>query len=428
MPIRSSNAYLKKKEAINVILPDDFILKFETVLELLSNLELTKRANQNQISKIENSILSLLAFNYTKSYTLANEVLNQNSNIPAALFLKIFLEALDAPKSDDSDNFNVLIKKFKSSFDNNEIEKTLVYALDLMITNNYVSRLCYFLNKTAKSEDKVADEKGSRNAAYVASIFTSVNALDEKRTSADRKANTLVAAASFGSVVQSDNQINSMLAIRDSTYKLAIIYSKMSAYRIQLLSIRKNQNENLQSIFEFVFSNWKNANLKLLDKNKSNLVSKLTKLKSNFYNPSTISEQENYNYSDFYSFEITLDLLGLDNHPILTENLIKKFVEKSEYAFKEEVNLIEMQKVKSKNSFLNISYLVLLIAGFIALTNDVFSWWAVIGLIIYIPVSKILNHGKVHKELSNNCKELLFYLKQIEFTESDIELSKIGLD
>ena len=142
MPIRSSNAYLKKKEAINVILPDDFILKFETVLELLSNLELTKRANQNQISKIENSILSLLAFNYTKSYTLANEVLNQNSNIPAALFLKIFLEALDAPKSDDSDNFNVLIKKFKSSFDNNEIEKTLVYALDLMITNNYVSRLC----------------------------------------------------------------------------------------------------------------------------------------------------------------------------------------------------------------------------------------------------------------------------------------------
>ena len=286
----------------------------------------------------------------------------------------------------------------------------------------------YYLANTITMEQQAAETEKVKNAALVAGVLATTQAMDKNKSNLSRTLYGTGAVASFGVAGAAQNEINSLLSTSSSTFNLAIAYSNLSVGTINLLKMQNIEDNTLQNIFNSVFVNWKGANLNLLRKIKLNLISKLKKLKSDFYNPQTILKQKEYDYSDFHSFELTLDLLGLDEHSIIKDNKIGSFVEDCKSAYNENVNVSEMKKHKGMDLFLNISYIVLIIAGVIAFFNDVFSWWAVLGLVIYIPVSILLNHGAIHKRLSKKCQVLSAYLEKIDFSEKDIELDKIGLD
>ena len=104
----SGNSNVSGGSNIDISLAKDFISKFKPVLSIIKDTELTNEAQPNQLSKLEMSINNLLSGNYNKSYTLVNEVLEENTKIPAAWYIKAFIDAIDSSKSDDYlDNINL---------------------------------------------------------------------------------------------------------------------------------------------------------------------------------------------------------------------------------------------------------------------------------------------------------------------------------
>lgn len=415
--------------SINITLAKDFISKFKPAFNDVLLPELNIGVSQNLSSKLAMVINNLLSGKYNKSLSLVNDVLEENTQLASAWYLKAFIDSLDSSKSDDYINNIVLsLENFEKYTENKIIKQRLIYALYLVITFNYVSKVNYYVSATISLEQRAAEAEKVKNVAQFAGVIATTQALSNRKSNLTRTLFGAGAVASFGAAAAAQKNINDLLSTSNSTFNLAISYSNLSVDTINLLKNQNIKDVTLQDIFQVVFSNWKSANINLLKKIKLNLLGELKQLQKKFYNPKTILKQENHSYSDFSSFELTLDLLGLDDHSIIKENKIGNYVNECQNSFNDSESRQEMKRYKGINTFLNITYILAIIAGWIALFNDIFSWWAVLALIVYVLVSSLLNHGKIHKKLSNKCKKLSEYLSKVNFSENDIDINKIGLD
>ena len=108
---------------------------------------------------------------------------------------------------------------------------------------------------------------------------------------------------------------------------------------------------------------------------------------------------------------------------------VNTFIQECQSVYTES-NISQMKKHKFISIILMITY-VLLLVPVIAAGNDPSLYpllFAFIIYVLYIWLSRKMNHGSVHKLLSNRSKELLDILVGANFSENDIELDKIGLD
>ncbi len=416
-----------------IVLARDFIKKFKPLLDLLKQEDLKKSANTEQSSKIDVALNDLLSGNYKKANTLINEVLESNANIPAVWYVKAFIDALDSSKGEEYiDNINLSIESFENKYSNQIVIKKLKTAIQMVISYNYTSQISYYVANTISMEQQTADLEKVKFAAGIAAGVGAMNAMDKEKSNTSRALYGAGAAVAANKAVDAKREIDSLTALSSSTFSLAIAYSNLSVDSINRLKNQNIQDETLIDIFNTVFVNWKQGNLNLLSKIKSNLVDKLKGLKNNFYHPRNILKQKDFDYSDFVSFEVTLDLLGLDNHKIIKDNLMTNFSNGCKAIFTDSSAISEMKKYRNFSYILNTLFVLFLIPLFSFLdfhrTTALEGWLAVIGYIIFIWATIKFNHGSIHKTMKANCEGLLVSLEGANFDESDIELDKIGLD
>jgi len=304
------------------------------------------------------------------------------------------------------------------------------------MTQNYVSKITYNVHKTIKLEKtKQEADTAAAISGVIAGISLS-NALDSNKSTTSR---ALYGGATLvsGKFMTDSKELSKQSEIfSKSIFGLAITYSKLSVNFLTLLKSINPKDDSLQKIFSSVLAKWKTSNILLLNKIKLNLQNELERLRKTFKSPVKIQTLENYDYSKFTSFQITLDLLGLDDHIIIKENKITKFIDTSKTLFNQ--NKPTINKYYKTAKFFRFTYyavfglygLANIFTGLSLLLMSFFQpfCWYVLSFLAYFIITLLACKAEIHNKLSNNANEFKEFIENIQFSETDIDESQIGID
>lgn len=324
--------------------------------------------NPTYQSKMDLAISSLVTGDYQKAKNMFDAAIEIDSQFPSAWLGKAFSEIAYVGDEDfNSLTIDEYLSRAMRTTDN-ILKYKVAIAGCLAYRHAVIIKKCVLAVEEAHRQKKEAEKAKSRaiTTAIVGSMFTG----KDKSIGSNIVGGALIAGgASYA--MQSHLKAQELELLGNSIYTSALSQTYLSTPIINLCSTLENKIEdsNLRKNFNVVMDSWKDSVTYLYNKQREQLVARLTKFR--------VSEAENIqkllndpnSIQEVGEFVAFMKIIGLSNHKIF-DLLNKLFKETLPKHFDNPEAKLALEEAKKKQNRAYVIMAVLIFFGIVSIYTD----------------------------------------------------------